>query len=716
MASESRAAEQSDTTAAEELGWLGHYRVLGKLGKGGMGHVLRAEDVRLKRQVALKVMNKRFSSRPDSRQRFLDEARAVAAVHHDNVVTIFEVGETGGIPFMAMELLQGSTLQRWISEGKPQPTDWILKTAAQLVSGLAAAHQRGIIHRDIKPGNIWIQEPSGRAKVLDFGLALAAGPIDPADARGSVIGTPGYLSPEQARGEPLDDRSDLYSLGVVLYQLACGRLPLPAPTLPEQLIKILAHQPPRPDEVNPDVPAALADLIMRLLSKEPRDRFRSATALGEAIRQVSDELQRQSQAVAQIVLDPDAPANPRSPTKTGNRAGQGGATASAEQRRTVMKPAWAAAAVAVLALLIGVAAWSLRQEATVPPPPAPPTVAPGGVLAKTLDVLRLSDVPAATSDVTAGEQARFKVALANHATSPQNDPIVLNQGARVIAQIATNLRRVDATGRGLPSSPGFPKKLSPAMIPAPGQSQVIDVEFLTATLSPGEYEVEFQLQSPSGTRVGRVTTMLTVNENLAVTDLIEFERVRTEQRRGADTYVASGSDTGFGAGPYLEIHQPVKKPEQTEPAKHAYLRFDLGPWASQRDRIDRAMLLLTLDSGGHKGKATLTAYGVTQLMSADWAEKGEGEIKWVTSPSAGEIESYPFLGRVELDNSGGQLERQADAIRLFGRGLDDYLRGNNGEFVTILLVQTNTADQPLRVVSREGKADESPALALRAGP
>jgi len=713
MASDPNPAAHSAEEPAGELGWLGHYRVLGKLGRGGMGHVLRAEDVRLKRQVALKVMNKRFSSRPDSRQRFLDEARAVAAVHHDNVVTIFEVGETGGIPFMAMELLHGSTLQSWVAEGKPQPTEWILKTAAQLVSGLAAAHERGIIHRDIKPGNIWIQEPSGRAKVLDFGLALAAGPIDPADARGSVIGTPGYLSPEQARGEPLDDRSDLYSLGVVLYQLACGRLPLPAATLPEQLIRILAHQPPRPDEVNPAVPTALADLIMRLLSKEPRDRYRSATVLAEAIRQVAVDLQQQSQAVARIVVESEPSAKLRVPAKLGGRAGQGGA---ADQRRTTVKPAWAVGGGAVALLLVGGVAWALRQEPSRPPEPVQPPAAVATVLARTLDVLRLSDIPAATSEVTAGEQARFKVALANRAAAAEHDPRVLNPGARVIAQIATLVRRVDAAGRGLPSSPGFPRKLPPAMIPAPGQSQVIDVDFLTATLEPGEYEVEFQLQSPSGTRVGSLTSVLAIHENLAVTDLIEFDRVRTERRGGADTYVAADADTGFGAGPHLQIHQPVKKADQPAPAKHAYLRFALGPWATRRDTIDRTLLLLTLDTGGHQGKATLTAYGVTRLMGPDWAEKGEDGINWMTSPSAGEIESYPFLGRVELDNSGGQLERQIDAVRLFGRGLDDYLRADQGEFITILLVQTNTTDRPLRVVSREGNADESPAVALRAEP
>ena len=221
-----------------EIGRLGPYRVTGLLGKGGMGQVFVAEDGRLKRRVALKVMNQKFAATPNSKKRFVEEARAMAAVHHDNVATIFEVGLRSGMPFIAMEMLRGKTLESWQAEGRGFTTEQILRLAQNVASGLAAAHACGIVHRDIKPANIWI-ENSGRAKILDFGLALA-GP-DRFSRRGAVIGTPGYLSPEQARNEPLDDRTDLFSLGVVLYQMCAGRLPLVSDSITGQMIAIIAR-------------------------------------------------------------------------------------------------------------------------------------------------------------------------------------------------------------------------------------------------------------------------------------------------------------------------------------------------------------------------------------------------------------------------------------------------------------------------------------------
>ena len=226
-----------------DLGQLGHYRVIDELGKGGMGYVFRAEDDKLKRSVALKVMNQKIAATPHSRRRFFREARAMAAVHHDNVATIFEVGESKGTPFMAMEMLQGSTLEDLNASERRFGYEEIIELARQMSKGLAAAHAKGIVHRDIKPANIWIQQDSERVKILDFGLALASSPIDHMAGRGAVVGTPGYLSPEQAMSEPLDDRSDLYSLGVVLYELCTGRLPSDARSVPMQLISILVHRP-----------------------------------------------------------------------------------------------------------------------------------------------------------------------------------------------------------------------------------------------------------------------------------------------------------------------------------------------------------------------------------------------------------------------------------------------------------------------------------------
>ncbi|WP_182865864.1 serine/threonine protein kinase [Rhodopirellula sp. JC639] len=306
----------------DHLGTLGHYRVLCELGKGGMGYVFLAEDIRLKRQVALKVMNKKIASTPGSRKRFISEARAMAAVHHDNVATIFEVGEHKGTPFMAMELLQGATLENYQQlHGKPDYQQ-IIAYARDIARGLDAAHKQGIVHRDIKPANIWLDTKTNRIKILDFGLALASTPVDQLSGRGAVVGTPGYLSPEQARSEPLDDRSDLYSAGVVLYEMATGKLPLKSKTVAEQLIAILAHAPKPLIERNSDIPQPLADLIHRLMAKEPRDRYASAADLEKALDEVEVECEKKSevaQAISQLQLGLEQAVNKK------NRDGSEGA-------------------------------------------------------------------------------------------------------------------------------------------------------------------------------------------------------------------------------------------------------------------------------------------------------------------------------------------------------------------------------------------------------
>ena len=283
-----------------DLGMLGHYRVISELGRGGMGFVFRAEDVKLKRAVALKVMNQRIAAVPFSRKRFLSEARSMAAVHHDNVVTIFEVGESKGTPFMAMEMLAGRTLEHFNKANPSVDFRTIIAFATQVAKGLAAAHAKGIIHRDIKPANIWIVEGSDRVKILDFGLALASTPVDQLAGRGAVLGTPGYLSPEQARSDPMDDRSDLYSLGVVLYEMCTGKLPIQAKTVPGQLISILAHRPRPISELNPDIPRPLCDLIHKLLRKEPRSRVESAEALQAELARVEIECEKTTETAQAI--------------------------------------------------------------------------------------------------------------------------------------------------------------------------------------------------------------------------------------------------------------------------------------------------------------------------------------------------------------------------------------------------------------------------------
>lgn len=726
---------RADGASGQEVGRLGHYRVLEVLGRGGMGYVFRAEDTRLKRLVALKVMNKRFSSAPNSRQRFLEEARAMAAIDDDNVVTIYEVGESSGTPYMAMELLRGSTLERFTRGGERVGVDEFVLLAKQLVAGLSAAHRRGIVHRDVKPGNVWIEEPSGRVKVLDFGLALASSPVDALADDGSVIGTPGYLSPEQARGEPLDDRSDLFSAGVVLYELACGQPPFSAQTIPEQLIKILTHQPLRPDAVNADFPAQLADVIMRLLAKEPGDRYRSAQECVAALGVAAEAAAAEDRAVAEIVVQPVAAAGKSAGKTAAKRSGKvstkvsGKVTAKATGRRRGRRNSgpilgrwmrdvrvWGVAAVGLISLF-GLGFWLSRggQPSVAPVDrPSRPSSEPV-VMAGSLDVLRLTEIPESPPRLLGGHQARFRVRLANTASGPADDPRRVNAGAKVIAQVATFVVPAsggERVGSGNRRPVAFPRKLPAAMIPPPGQTRDLDIDFSSAGIVAGQYDVVFELQSPQGTRINRLSASMVVDENLAAIDLVGFDQVRTSIGRGADAYVRPDSQEAYGARPSIEAGRKPGGGDSLE-ITHAYLRFDLGDWAGRRQRIDRAMLLLTLDEGGSRGNCVIEAYGVTSLLPPDWKEKGDGAIQWQTSPSAGEIESYPFLGRAEFDNEGGRLEKVPDGVRLFGPGLDDYLRETQGDSVTVLLVRANDGGEPTRWVSREGGEATAPGIAIR---
>jgi serine/threonine protein kinase len=288
----------------DEIGRLGSYRVLKILGAGGMGIVLLAEDPQLQRFTALKVMKPSLASNPTARQRFLREAQATAQVRNDHVVTVYQVSEEGGAPFLAMELLEGETLQSCLSRadgtsGRPLlPLIEVLRIGQEIAAGLTAAHERGLIHRDIKPANIWLEKEHGRVKIVDFGLAR----LRDEDARltqsGNVVGTPAYMSPEQANGQELDARSDLFSLGAVLYQLCTGVTPFRGASMFDTLLAVVSQVPTPIQELNARISPPLVDLVNRLLAKKPADRPESARVVMEALRQI------QTQPVAAPPADP----------------------------------------------------------------------------------------------------------------------------------------------------------------------------------------------------------------------------------------------------------------------------------------------------------------------------------------------------------------------------------------------------------------------------
>ncbi|MBA4187703.1 MAG: hypothetical protein C0467_06750 [Planctomycetaceae bacterium] len=304
----------------DELGRLGDYRVLRLVGTGGMGMVFEAEEITLARRVALKVLLPELAKDQENRERFLREARAAAAVESDHVVTIYYVASSD-LPYLAMQFLEGETLQSRIDRQPALTLRDALEIARQTAKGLAAAHEKGLVHRDIKPANLWLEttrssdrgtsgekceDTSGshpglrtpgsnfRVKILDFGLARLASGETSLTSTGLVVGTPNYMSPEQAAGLDLDGRSDLFSLGCVLYAMLVGVLPFPGNTAMAVMMSLASQTPPRVDETNPEIPREVADLVARLLKKKPHRRPASAcevvAALEDLLLHVPEEV------------------------------------------------------------------------------------------------------------------------------------------------------------------------------------------------------------------------------------------------------------------------------------------------------------------------------------------------------------------------------------------------------------------------------------------
>ena len=276
---------------------LGPYEILGPLGTGGMGEVYRARDSRLDRDVAIKVVPPSVAGNPEAVARFERESRAVAALSHPNILAIYDVGQSNGHPYSVMELLEGETLGARIAHG-PMPVRKAVEIAAQIARGLAAAHDKQIAHRDLKPENVFLT-PTGGVKILDFGLARSTAEqseltrvesptVAPATTPGTVLGTVGYMSPEQVRGEPTDHRTDVFSLGCVLYEMLTGQRAYRRDTAAETMSAILRDDPPDPGALNVNVPSAVLRTLRRCLEKRPQERFESARDLAFALESSVD--------------------------------------------------------------------------------------------------------------------------------------------------------------------------------------------------------------------------------------------------------------------------------------------------------------------------------------------------------------------------------------------------------------------------------------------
>jgi formylglycine-generating enzyme required for sulfatase activity/serine/threonine protein kinase len=290
--------------SAGELGRLGPYRVLEVLGAGGMGVVFKAEDPALARIVALKVMLPSATDSAAAKERFLREARMAAALDHDHVVRIFQVGEDRGVPFLAMEFLKGESLEDRLKRDGRIPIGEAVRIGREVADGLAVAHQHGLIHRDIKPANVWMEKrlvrrkdgstdapdrAPARVKILDFGLARGSGDATLTQV-GAILGTPSYMPLEQARGDRVDIRCDLYSLGVVLYRMVTGELPFKGNNTLSVLAALVTKTATEPRKINPNVPVRLNDLLMRLLSKNAEDRPARAEEVYGALSEIEETL------------------------------------------------------------------------------------------------------------------------------------------------------------------------------------------------------------------------------------------------------------------------------------------------------------------------------------------------------------------------------------------------------------------------------------------
>ncbi len=326
---------------------LNHYRILESLGKGGMGEVYLAEDTRLERRVALKILPVSVASDPDRLARFTREAKAIAALNHPSIVTIHSVEEAGDLHFLVMEHIEGESLDRHIPKGG-MPLDRLLDVATPLADALAAAHDRGITHRDLKPANVMITD-AGRVKILDFGLAKHAAEAAPGSAtqlpteevtqRGLVMGTLPYMSPEQVEGKSLDHRSDIFSLGVVLHEMACGSRPFEGSSSAALVSAILRDATPPLTDVRPEIPLDLARIIGRCLMKDPMARIQTARDVHNELRLIKQQIDS-----GQALL-------------TGSSAGFAAASLTKKPKRALL--AWS---VAGAILIIAAAGWWLLRS------------------------------------------------------------------------------------------------------------------------------------------------------------------------------------------------------------------------------------------------------------------------------------------------------------------------------------------------------------------
>jgi serine/threonine protein kinase len=308
---------------------LGNYQIVEELGRGGMAVVYRAYQPSLSRYVAIKVLPPQLAFDQEFVQRFLREARSAAGLRHPNIVVVHDVGEQGGLYYIVMEYLEGRTLKQVIEQEGSLPVARVARIVEQVASALDYAHQRGFIHRDVKPANIFVGE-GDRVTLTDFGIAKAASEAEQLTRTGTLVGTPEYMSPEQAEGGVIDHRTDLYALGIVLYQMLTGQVPFKGNTPHSTLYAVVNHPPPLPRQINPALPPAVEAVVLKAVAKRPEQRFQRGAQMTAALQ-------------AAVAGQPQPPATPAKPPQREARV----------RRRSPV--VWIMAALAaVLVLMVGV--------------------------------------------------------------------------------------------------------------------------------------------------------------------------------------------------------------------------------------------------------------------------------------------------------------------------------------------------------------------------
>jgi serine/threonine protein kinase/tetratricopeptide (TPR) repeat protein len=478
---------------------VSHYTILQQLGAGGMGMVYAAEDRRLGRRVALKLLPPELSADPQAMERFEREARAASALNHPHICTIHDVGNADGRQFIVMELLEGDTLQCRLTGSKMSIPE-VLRVGAQIADALAAAHARGIVHRDIKPGNIFLTA-RGDAKVLDFGLAKLAGELhvagegqsefgtlastqEPLTRPGSAVGTIAYMSPEQARGEPLDARTDLFSFGLVLYEMASGKPAFSGRTSAVIFDAILHQTPPDLRRLNPDVPRELEEVVLKAVEKDPAVRYQTAADMLADLRR----LQRDKAAASGSISGPSRAV----PTR----------------RRTLI-----VATAAVVALAIGLAVWSFSRQRNETLP-----VGPSG--RPSLAVLTF-EAPGASPD---------KAWLA------RGIPTMLVTGLAQTADfVVVSNERVDEIVKELAAADGLDPSRRLAVGRRAGAGSIVAGSVFT---SGADYRIDVRVQEVATGRVMSAHTVTGNNVFSLVDDLSSRIRAGTAARAGPTERVA----------------------------------------------------------------------------------------------------------------------------------------------------------------------------------